>query len=223
MANLFTGDKDCLRIGLPNKRPAAIKLNLNENLEEQYFSHHLQATTPEAWYGYSSTEHQMHTPTNLPALNPDRYGCDAVHHIKTANQLLHQLNAPQQTQIHPLSFSDVQAYQESRLAATASSTCLLQGKSTECLLAPGVPITLTSSIFDGHIETDRVTTGNYVVTHVKHYYDFKTGIYYNTFAAIPDVPEAFPHYTKYIKTPQAHSQIAEVVSRSLKSLTNEYY
>ncbi len=205
-------DRDCLRVGLATKKEKPITLNLNNNLVEQRFIHSLQATDHRTLHSYFPTEHRVHHLKDWPKLTGDNYGSYAAHHITAANNWLSRADNKQIVPIHALFQDDITHYQKTLQAIAAKNAHILQGKSTECLLSPSIPITLNSSVMNAEGETSTKDMGYYIVQYVKHTYDRNTKIYSNEFTAIPDTPEAFLHYAAPIQIPKACSQLGEVIS-----------
>lgn len=208
----FYWDKDCLRIGRPDNSEIPITLNFNDNLIEQRFINSLQATAHQTLHSYFPAEHRIENLKNWPKPNADSYGSYAEHHINAANKWLSRADNKQMVPINALFQDDLKQYQHTLQNIAAHNAYNLQGKSTECLLRPGVSIALNTQVLNTNGDVEQRTTGQYIVQSVKHTYNNHNKTYSNEFTAIPDTPAAFPHNIQNIPIPQSYNQLGEVIS-----------
>ena len=207
----FYWNRDRLQIGKPEKMSDPVLLSLHNNLTEQSFVHSLQPTHHQSLHSYFPTEHRLDHLNNEYKSDTNAHGAYAVQHINKSNRWLGRARNHQMVPIHALFQGDIAHYQQTLNNIAAVKAYQLQGKSIECLLRPGLTITLKSGLLS-EAQGNTNEKGSYLIQQVTHTYNNHSKLYSNAFTAVPNTPNAFPHSIEKIKPPQMHSQIAEVVS-----------
>lgn len=179
-------------------RQKAITLQLGKNLTTQTLYHEWEPLAQKSFFSYTPAHDQLYQQTDWQPSHPNTYGSYAVNHMQQADKWMSQNTASSPIPIHAAYKQEVDQYLRTQKAIAASRSYTIQGESTEHLLCPAALISL------GNRNT-------YIITAATHSFDNHTKLYNNSFTAIPNTPEAFPHNAKTINIPKAVPQLANVV------------